>query len=145
MDGDGECSSMHEQSFRWPSDQVDRSRSLTRAAALTKKTRPAAPAGLVGQLATRIGHWTGRSGRHLLSYLYNELHPWRRAGQPKRNRNRSHSTAQHVGMYPPKASGDPAPVTGFPVGGPAASSQWSSGLLDCFDDCGLCKQASMHA
>jgi hypothetical protein len=62
-----------------------------------------------------------------------------------------HSTAQHVGMYPPKASGDPAagaaPVTGFPVGGPAASSQWSSGLLDCFDDCGLCKQskqACMH-
>lgn len=57
-----------------------------------------------------------------------------------------HSTAQHVGMYPAKAS-DPAagaaPVTGFPVGGPAASSQWSSGLLDCFDDCGLCnnKQA----
>ena len=61
---------------------------------------------------------------------------------PNAKRNRSHSTALYVGMYPPKAS-DPA--TGFPVGGPAVSSQWSSGLLDCFDDCGLCKQASKQA
>ncbi|CAN6297163.1 unnamed protein product [Urochloa humidicola] len=29
-----------------------------------------------------------------------------------------------------------APVTGVPV--PVAASQWSSGLFDCFDDCGLC-------
>jgi hypothetical protein len=95
MAGDGECSSMHEQSFRWPSDQVDRSRSLTRAAALTKKTRPAArPPGWWANSRRALG--IGRDdqvGTHLLSYLYNELHPWRRAGQPKRNR--SYSTAQH--------------------------------------------------
>ena len=28
------------------------------------------------------------------------------------------------------------PVTGVPVG--AAPAAWSSGLFDCFDDCGLC-------
>jgi Cys-rich protein (TIGR01571 family) len=50
-------------------------------------------------------------------------------------------------MYPAKPSGEgapapaPAPVTGVPVvpvGAAAAASQWSSGLFDCFDDCGLC-------
>uniref|UniRef100_A0ACD5WH11 Uncharacterized protein n=1 Tax=Avena sativa TaxID=4498 RepID=A0ACD5WH11_AVESA len=31
------------------------------------------------------------------------------------------------------------PATGFPVGGPSATAgAWSSGLFDCFDDCGLC-------
>ena len=46
-------------------------------------------------------------------------------------------------MYPSKPSelAGAAPVTGIPVGGPAAASQWSSGLFDCFDDCGLCKQS----
>ncbi|CAL4936890.1 unnamed protein product [Urochloa decumbens] len=40
-------------------------------------------------------------------------------------------------MYPAKPDSEqPAPVTGIPV--PAAASQWSSGLFDCFDDCGLC-------
>ncbi|CAM0877649.1 unnamed protein product [Alopecurus aequalis] len=29
------------------------------------------------------------------------------------------------------------PVTGIPVGG-APPAGWSSGLFDCFDDCGLC-------
>ncbi|KAJ1292847.1 hypothetical protein BS78_01G021500 [Paspalum vaginatum] len=41
-------------------------------------------------------------------------------------------------MYPAKPSdAAPAPATGIPVpvGG---GSQWSSGLFDCFDDCGLC-------
>lgn len=39
------------------------------------------------------------------------------------------------------------PVTGIPVGGaPApAASAWSSGLFDCFDDCGLCKHLHTHA
>ncbi|RLN38948.1 cell number regulator 10-like [Panicum miliaceum] len=46
-------------------------------------------------------------------------------------------------MYPAKPSeAAPAPVTGIPVGGvpgaAPAASQWSSGLFDCFDDCGLC-------
>uniref|UniRef100_K4ALR5 Uncharacterized protein n=1 Tax=Setaria italica TaxID=4555 RepID=K4ALR5_SETIT len=48
-------------------------------------------------------------------------------------------------MYPAKPSdaAAAAPVTGVPVGGPPvaagnATSQWSSGLFDCFDDCGLC-------
>ncbi|RLN16677.1 cell number regulator 10-like [Panicum miliaceum] len=45
-------------------------------------------------------------------------------------------------MYPAKPSDPaPAPVTGVPVGGvpgAPAASQWSSGLFDCFDDCGLC-------
>uniref|UniRef100_A0A0A9C621 Uncharacterized protein n=1 Tax=Arundo donax TaxID=35708 RepID=A0A0A9C621_ARUDO len=43
-------------------------------------------------------------------------------------------------MYPAKTN-EPAgvaPVTGIPVGGPGAANQWSSGLFDCFDDCGLC-------
>ena len=39
-------------------------------------------------------------------------------------------------MYPAKpgeaAAAAAAPVTGVPAG------QWSSGLLDCSDDCGLC-------
>ncbi|VAI39412.1 unnamed protein product [Triticum turgidum subsp. durum] len=31
------------------------------------------------------------------------------------------------------------PATGVPVGGaPGAPTAWSSGLFDCFDDCGLC-------
>jgi Cys-rich protein (TIGR01571 family) len=57
-------------------------------------------------------------------------------------------------MYPGKPSDEaPAPAMGIPVvvgppvvaaaGGAAAasnagSSRWSSGLFDCFDDCGLC-------
>ena len=45
-------------------------------------------------------------------------------------------------MYPAKpgeaaAAAAAAPVTGVPVGGVPAG-QWSSGLLDCSDDCGLC-------
>jgi hypothetical protein len=31
------------------------------------------------------------------------------------------------------------PATGIPVGGAPAAGTWSSGLFDCFDDCGLCK------
>ncbi|KAM3279704.1 hypothetical protein ACQJBY_046837 [Aegilops geniculata] len=30
------------------------------------------------------------------------------------------------------------PVTGVPMGGAPAPAAWSSGLFDCFDDCGLC-------
>ncbi|KAM0878448.1 hypothetical protein ACQ4PT_034859 [Festuca glaucescens] len=30
------------------------------------------------------------------------------------------------------------PVTGIPVGAAPAAGTWSSGLFDCFDDCGLC-------
>lgn len=46
-------------------------------------------------------------------------------------------------MYPAKPSGEPAPApaTGIPVGvggGAPAASQWSSDLMDCFDDCGVC-------
>ena len=44
-------------------------------------------------------------------------------------------------MYPakPGEAAAAAPVTGVPVGVPGGGpGQWSSGLLDCFDDCGLC-------
>jgi hypothetical protein len=37
------------------------------------------------------------------------------------------------------AKSDDAVATGVPV----AENQWSSGLFDCFDDCGLCKQACL--
>ncbi|XP_062212928.1 cell number regulator 10-like [Phragmites australis] len=38
-------------------------------------------------------------------------------------------------MYPAKPN---EPATGVPVGGPGTANQWSTGLFDCFDDCGLC-------
>jgi hypothetical protein len=40
-----------------------------------------------------------------------------------------------------KPSGEPA--NGIPGGGGGAptSGAWSTGLFDCFDDCGLCKRS----